>query len=346
MAIRILLYGGTHLGPDSQQLVAFLTRELLLNYPDVTLVSGGFFHHEAHEDWYSVDRCVLEAAENALPDSEFMNRFETWLPTPTLDRKGVRRFRKGKVHVLEGSSSQARRYRLAQLADGIVTIGGQENTLSLLELAIALEKPALPIAFTGGDSLDVWKQNREDLLRILRLEPEAAEVFDRQPASEDELENIAKAAARCIYAAAERRCLVLMPFDSSNDLFYTDHLRPAIERAEFISHRIDKNDYAGDIPALFQQAILKCSAIVVDITGMNPNVLYELGQLHAKGLQPLLVLRQQVRPDQEEKPDLQLPFYLLHQMVIKATDDENGRKAIAAQVEAYLRSKLRRQAKS
>lgn len=341
MPTRIALYGGTNLARDSRNLVTYLARELLLNYPEVTLISGGFFYYDKHMDWYSVDRCVLEAAENALPENELEKRFETWLPTPSLDRIGVRRFRKGKVNVLEGSSSQARRYRLAQMADGIITISGKDNTRSMLELSIALEKPALPIAFTGGDSLDLWQQNRDDLLRTLRMSPEDATIFDQQPGSEVDLEEIANAAARCIYTAAERRCLVLMPFDSSQDSFYTEHLRPAIERSQFIAHRIDKDDYAGDIPALFQQAVFKSSAIVVDITGMNPNVLYELGQLHAKGLEPLLLLRKKVRDRTEAK----LPFYLLHQKVFAGADDDSGRKWIADQVEAYLGSKMRRQSK-
>ena len=334
MKIRIAIYGGTNLGQEVQKFVKWLT-ERLLAIPEVAILSGGFLHYAKHPDRASVDLCVAEAAESCLTPAELNKRFETWLPLPALDRPGVKRFRKGQVLELKGTS-QARRFKLVQEADGLVTIAGKEHTRSLLELALALEKPALPIPFTGGDSLTIWKRNRNDLLPALRLSQESAVQFDHQPSSTAERKKLAATAAGILYAAAERRCLVLMPFGGSHDRFYTVHLCPAIKRANFVPHRIDKDDYASDIPTLFHEAVDRSSAAVVDLTGMNSNILYELGYLHAKSVAPLLLCRTDTG-----RTEAKVPFYLLQEKIVRAEDDAGGRRQIAARVEQYLRSASR-----
>ena len=338
MKTRIAVYGGTNLSPEHQEFVRFLV-EALLAKPDVSILSGGFFRDTRHPNDTSVDKCVLHTIESKLTAGEIDSRLETWLPSPTLDRPTVERFRRGTVRELHGTS-QARRFKLVQEAAALVTVVGKEHTRSLLELSLALGRPALPVSFTGGDSQIIWKRNRNDLLAALRLSPGLAFQLEQNPASTAERKAFAKFVVKILYGAAQRRCLVLMPFGGIHDSFYDEHLRPAIERANFIAHRIDKDDYAGDIPTLFRDAVANSSATVVDLSGMNQNVLYELGYLHSRGVVPLLVRRHR----SPVRSELGVPFYLLHQKMIAAADSERGRKELATYVEQFLQSTLRRSA--
>jgi len=68
-----------------------------------------------------------------------------------------------------------------------------------------------------------------------------------------------------------------------HDGFYQDVLRRAIEAANYIPHRIDIDDYAGNIPSLFLSALERARSVVVDVTGLNPMSCMSFGQVHAAG---------------------------------------------------------------
>lgn len=330
MKTRILIYGGTNLSPDLVQFVRRLTRDLLA-FPDVLLLSGGFECYRNHRNRISVDQAVLTEAEARIDPEDFNERFETYVPKETLDRRSVKRFRKGKVHEFVGTA-QARRFKLVNAADALVTVSGEGHTQIVLELALAVEKPAIPVAFTGGDSQKMWKRNRDEFIRITRLQPRLADRLEHRQKSAREIARMASQIAATIHDAAQKRCLVLMPFGAGHDGFYSQVLHPRIEAAGYIPHRIDKDDYAGNIPALFLAAIERARAVIIDLTGMNPNVMYELGQVHARGINPVLIFRRRL----SSSPDWKKPFYLRHEKLTEKPDDAAGYKQIGTEVGKYL----------
>jgi hypothetical protein len=328
MKTRIAIYGGTNLSEESVRFVRRVTADLL-GLSDVVILSGGFECFENHPDWTSVDRAVLREAEKRLPPKQFAKRFETWVPA--LDRHSVKRFKKGTIHELSGTA-QARRFKLVSAADALVTIVGEGNTRSVLELALAVEKPALPVAFTGGDSQRMWKRYRDEFNKSLRLTPQLMSRLEDRPKSVRHLNRLAANVAKAIHAAAQRRCLVLMPFGPGHDGFYNNVIRKTIAAANYLPHRIDKDDYAGNIPSLFVSSLERARAVVIDLTGWNPNVMYELGQVHARAIAPFLIVRgQQTRKALDE-----MPFYLRHEKVLIKRDDATGHRQIAAELEKYL----------
>lgn len=332
MATRIAIYGGTNLPPEQVQLVGYLARNFI-TIRDVVLVSGGFKCFRDHPDRISVDLAVLHEAEGIIQPESFDLRFETWLPAERLDRPSdhVERFAKGKVHKLPGTD-QARRFNLVKAADGLVTISGDGNTRAVLELALALDKPALPIAFTGNDSRTLWEENREEFLRSLHLRPELISRLEGGFPPPAELNDLANEVAQAVYDAAKKRCLVLMPFGPGHDSFYQDVLRNAIEEANYIPHRIDIDDYAGNIPSLFLSSLERARSVIVDITGLNPNVMYELGHVHARGINPFLIDRRQ----QSKMNAGALPFYLREEKLVIEQDDDAGHRKISDALKQYL----------
>lgn len=330
MKTRIAIYGGTNLSDELVQFVRRITR-VLLGFNDVVILSGGFECFEKYPDWISVDRAVLLEAEKRLPPKQFAERFETWVPAVALDRHSVKRFKKGTIRELSGTA-QARRFKLVSATDALVTIVGVRQTRSVLELALAVEKPTLPVAFTGGDSQRMWKRNRDEFNRLLRLTPQLMRRLEDQPKPGRQLNQLATDVATAIHDAAQRRCLVLMPFGPGHDGFYRNVIRKTIVAANYLPHRIDKDDYAGNIPSLFLSSLERARAVLIDLTGWNPNVMYELGQVHARGITPFLIVRGQ----QTRKALHDMPFYLRHEKVLIERDDEAGHRRLAAELENYL----------
>lgn len=101
-----------------------------------------------------------------------------------------------------------------------------------------------------------------------------------------------------------------------------------------IPHRIDIDDYAGNIPSLFLSSLERARSVVVDVTGLNPNVMYELGQVHARGINPFLIYRRK-----ESTMDVDaLPFYLRHEKMANEQNDDAGQRRIADALTRYLRA--------
>lgn len=326
----IVIYGGTDLDAEQVCLVEQVANRCL-SYPDVVLLTGGFSHYAHNPNGRSVDRVVLDVAEAQLSSSDFARRFETWLPAPTLEREPAIRFRKGKVCELFGTP-QARRYKVIQRASGIVCIGGKSHTRSVLELALAVGKPALPIPFTGGQSKSMWEQNAADFVSSLRTNAEALESLEHTPTTREALLSAANLAVDTLLNAVERRCLVLMPFDSIHDIFYANVLVPAIRGEDFVPYRIDRDEHAGDIPTIFSRALDDSQVIVVDLTDFNPNVLYELGWLHSRARSAMLLLRYST----DVGTKLGIPFYLLHEKVLMVPSTEAGYGQARVDVGRYL----------
>jgi len=72
---------------------------------------------------------------------------------------------------------------------------------------------------------------------------------------------------------------VIMPFANEFTQAYTDIIQPAIKECSIDCIRADE-DSQGNIHHQMMQKIFDADVIVTDITGLNPNVFYELGVAH------------------------------------------------------------------
>lgn len=77
-------------------------------------------------------------------------------------------------------------------------------------------------------------------------------------------------------------CFVMMPFAQPLGGYYTTIYQPAIDRAKLKSVRADAEIYGtGKIVDQIWSGINAARVLVAELTGRNPNVLYELGIAHA-----------------------------------------------------------------
>ena len=84
------------------------------------------------------------------------------------------------------------------------------------------------------------------------------------------------------------KAFVVMPFAREFDDIWTELLKPALERAGFVATRADSVLNQRNILQDVVLGIGEASLIIADLTGLNSNVMYELGLAH--GLRRRVVL--------------------------------------------------------
>lgn len=335
----IAFYGGTELSQELARFVEILA-EAVMEGDRVALVTGGFWRKSSNPTAVSVDLSVVVGAKRylarrALPVEEFI---QTWLPDSDMDRRrdGVERFREGNVRSLAGRSAQARRFTLVQEVDALVTFKGKRNTAMVLDLALAIGRPALPLPFTGGDSEDYWKANRAQVQKWFDIDDafaEELENIDLATLAEADQWSLAHRLRDALRAGLVRRCLILMPYDPGPEQTYAQILEPTLESEGFIPVRIDRTPEGGPIYDSFLKNLQACECVVADITDMNPNVMYELGHTHARGIHPFLFRRN----DPVDGPEAALPFYLQSHKVTRQ-GSPSGADVLVTNLRAFLRA--------
>ena len=162
---------------------------------------------------------------------------------PGKDDVNIVRARVGRVVELQGKGLQARRFAFVRSSDALVTVEGRRGTKEIIDLALALEKPILPLPIAGGSSRRRWLENRELIQRHFPFTPEDIERFEHIElacSSEDELNNLAGTVKNYLLQAVRRRCFVAMPFGGDNDIWFDQVLEPAINIAGYIPVRTDR----------------------------------------------------------------------------------------------------------
>ena len=86
-----------------------------------------------------------------------------------------------------------------------------------------------------------------------------------------------------------QRVFVAMPFRDEQQNMYLYALKPAVERAELQTWKADEDLRNVDIMCKTCQSIQRSPYGVTDITGWNPNVMFELGLLYGHGKKVVLI---------------------------------------------------------
>jgi hypothetical protein len=77
------------------------------------------------------------------------------------------------------------------------------------------------------------------------------------------------------------RLFAAMPFASSFDDVFFVGIGGAAEVLGLAAYRVDYDDFSGDVVDRIKAAIRGSRIVVADLTGLRPNVLYEMGYAHA-----------------------------------------------------------------
>ncbi len=88
----------------------------------------------------------------------------------------------------------------------------------------------------------------------------------------------------------EGMCFTIMPFGGWFDRYYEEVYEPAIVESGLEARRADDVYRSGNVVDDIWDLTKRADLILADLTGKNPNVLYELGLAHAIGKRAILVV--------------------------------------------------------
>jgi hypothetical protein len=162
--------------------------------------------------------------------------------------------------------------------------------------------------------------------RLRAAKPEVFEEMDTKT-----LEAVSRAPdSTALLSSSSNLCFVLMPFGEPFDRIYRSLIQPAILTSGLEAMRADQISYPGAIMEQIRAAIQQSRLCVADLSGRNPNVLYELGIAQTLG-KPTIMLAQEVED---------IPFDLRHYRAIiygKSLDRlESARRRLIESVQAVL----------
>ena len=332
--LRVCIYGGTDLQEVYAGFISTLAYQILDSMPAM-IVTGGFLHSNAKPMAVSTDVAALKGARNYAADHsiDLKDCYEAWIPEPSLDSrpdvKGAIRMSERDcitVRVMTGRTPLGRRLAMVAGVDMVVTIWGRQHTEVVVEQALELGLPVLPIPDAGGDSRDLLVKYRERI--AAGFDPGALEkcLEEVSKAIASHPEVAAGAVLDLIRTAKVGRCLVLLPYDDEHNRLYTSSIEPAVAK-HMIPLRLDRLPRSEAIYTSFADAIRSSSAIIADITVLNENVMYEIGYAHGRGLTPLIYTQDEARLEQ-------LPVYFRTLNVRLAPEE----KQLNTIIDDYLRS--------
>jgi hypothetical protein len=149
-------------------------------------------------------------------------------------------------------------------------------------------------------------QEELDTRASVRMRVEKPEVFeDISPVKLEETSRAPDATA--LLSSTSNLCFVLMPFAKPFDNIYREIIAPVIRQAGLDVMRADQILAPGSVMEQIRSSIQHSRICVADITGRNPNVLYELGIAQTLG-KPTILMTQ----DMDD-----IPFDIRQYRVIK-----------------------------
>lgn len=128
-------------------------------------------------------------------------------------------------------------------------------------------------------------------------------------------------------------CFVLMPFADDFAAVWQNYLKPAIEISGLQAERADNKSFASSpILMVIIEGIARAKLVVADLTGMNPNVFYEVGLAHATKHNSQVILLTQDTDD--------IPFDLRHLRCYKYALNDKAFKPSVDDLARILRGAL------
>lgn len=91
----------------------------------------------------------------------------------------------------------------------------------------------------------------------------------------------------------ENHCFYLCPFIEPFNTIYKDHIVKSLKKVGFTVNRADEIFGTQPIIEDIWEEINSASIIIADVTGKNPNVMYEIGLAHTVG-KPVIIVSQTI----------------------------------------------------
>lgn len=255
----------------------------------VVVTRGGKATDEATDHW-PVDELVVRAASEALTaaNRSLASGIETVVAGVSSDRA---QFHVGTIARVRGSTYESERFRFVHRLDGLIGIGGRNGTRQALMLALATERPILPVPTFDGASRSIWESHEYIRRDVLGVSDTESRRWIKEPATVEAAAKLGTTMVKKFLKAMAKRCFVIMPFHESFSALYDFVIEPAVIGLGHTPLRTDRAAIPGDVGKQINEGIERADYIIVVLDGLRPNVLYELGLAHGQGKPTILMNR-------------------------------------------------------
>jgi len=174
--------------------------------------------------------------------------------------------------------------------------------------------------------LDQSERERWDILRVIALSHVESEV--QRAINLMSLMQIRPLFGHASYIVDDRTASVLVPLTDEGDGLYDEAIKPALERAGLIPRRA--LEFGGDedkLKAIWRD-ICRSRMVVVDLTGTDPLVMYELGIAHTVGKESIVLCRRGQCP--------KFPRELIRANFLEYDEGEDGMIKLGAEMAETL----------
>lgn len=136
------------------------------------------------------------------------------------------------------------------------------------------------------------------------------------------------------YPVQEKLVFTLMPFTNDLTAIYSSIIKPVVEAKGLVSRRADDISSNNAIMQDIWRTICEARFIIADITGRNPNVMYEIGIAHTIGKEVILI--------HQRGDDAALPFDIAHVRIIIYDNTAIGGGLLKTKIESTIDSVLQK----
>ena len=136
------------------------------------------------------------------------------------------------------------------------------------------------------------------------------------------------------YLLDNRLAFVLMPFTDELTEIYNSSIKPVVELKDFnlVCKRADEIKSNKSIMEDIWKSICEAKLIIADLTGLNANVMYEIGIAHTIGKETILLY--------QKDSAIKFPFDLSHIRRIEYEDSIQGAKKLEKELKETIQSIL------
>jgi ClpX C4-type zinc finger len=130
----------------------------------------------------------------------------------------------------------------------------------------------------SGDNFEIVLKGAVDTTKNASNAADIAEVMTFKPVFN-----------RKNFEVKDNSCFYLGPFMEPFNAVYKDHIAPELARNGFSVQRADEIFSTGPIVDDIWEGINSAEFLIADLSGKNPNVMYEVGMAHTIGKRVLLL---------------------------------------------------------
>ena len=183
-------------------------------------------------------------------------------------------------HIKEVVRSRLGKFeRMAYIVQFDASTSDTEKMLQLnlhpINLKTSEKKSRIDALIEFFQDIQMYTETHE-ATRIRELRPEAFEPLEKDTL----LKTFKMEGSASVLASSSSLCFVIMPFSAEYDLVYHQLIKPAAETSGLKVLRADDIYSPGVITEQIRAAIHQSRICIADVSGKNPNVLYEVGIAH------------------------------------------------------------------